>query len=290
MSPHLPAPLLLAPVLLLAACGTPADWGTPVRDGALFPHADGYEAGSAHGADYRARGADACGTCHDPGGTAKACVECHESYPHPEGFIVGATHGAGTWGEGGDRSTCDACHADPGLWAGQNLPCTACHETWPHPEGWGAQAGHGLYVTARGGSVSDSPVPAAACGSCHGADLAGGSSGVSCTACHSTWPHADGWVSADSGQAGDHAAAFQTSAELAAECAACHGSAWEGGSSGVACSQCHQGFPHAEGWDRGHIPLSVQVGEGPCLACHDAGEGPAGMIASCGGACHGGAK
>jgi predicted CxxxxCH...CXXCH cytochrome family protein len=49
--------------------------------------------------------------------------------------------------------------------------------TSSHPAGWNAGNQHGYQANLTG---------LAGCKSCHGADLAGGTSGVSCTACHTT--------------------------------------------------------------------------------------------------------
>lgn len=277
---------LLPVLLLMSGCAVLADWGTPSRPDALFPHPDGYDAGALHGADWFKAGRTGCAACHgaaDSADTAKAddagpppCAECHEIYPHADDFMAGAVHGAGTWGEGGSTEVCETCHATDGLVASTQFGCTTCHASWPHPEGWDEGSQHGAWVHQRGSAV-------AACGSCHGDDLAGGTTAVSCTSCHTAYPHADDWLDA-------HPTVY---AAGEGDCTACHGAdladpANDGGSAGVACSRCHPAFPHPEGWQRGHMKTAGAVGETGCLDCHSDGDGPAGMFATCADRCHDG--
>lgn len=277
--PLLVSALVLGPVLapVLVGCARQRDEQRPADDGALFPHPADYQAAAQHGADSIANGPAACARCHDedPGGPPP-CAECHQGYPHAAGWIAGATHGPGTWGKDGDTSSCEPCHDQAGLVATERFGCTTCHSSWPHPEGWAEAGSHGVYALARGSAV-------AACGACHGADLSGGdlSGGdvaVGCTDCHDSWPHVDGWA-----EGAVHGVADSSS------CAGCHGDDGDGGTSGVACDQCHAGFPHAEDWAAsGHILHTSVVGEGTCVTCHAAGDGPAHLSFSCAGRCHGG--
>lgn len=88
-----------------------------------------------------------------------------------------------------------------------------------------------------------------ACTSCHGGDLHGGISGVSCfsashdgTSCHASGPafHAADWIQAHAGAA----------LADATPCLECHGADLRGGSSGLSCfsdsndgASCHAGGP-----------------------------------------------
>ena len=279
----------LLPLLLLTGCGVLADWGTPSRPDAIFPHPEGYDAGAAHGADWFATGRQGCQACHgDPSATAETgaddtagpppCGSCHAVYPHPDDFLGGTVHGEGTWGEGGSTEACERCHAAADLVAGTQYGCTTCHASWPHPEGWAGGEQHGPWVKARGSA-------AAACGACHGDDLSGGIAEVSCTKCHTAYPHADDWLDT-------HPAAW-TAGD--GDCAACHGAdltdpANDGGTAGVACSRCHPAFPHTDDWKLAHMTVAGAVGESGCLDCHEAGDGPAEMPVDCASACHGGAE
>lgn len=271
-------PALLLVLSSLLACGTPADWGTPTVEDAVFPHADGYDAGTAHGADYLARGMAGCDTCHAEGGTAPACASCHAAYPHPEGFVAGEQHGVGTWGPTGTLEACAACHGDAALTAGASLGCSACHQTWPHPAGWTEGGLHGQAVLASGSAV-------AACGSCHGGEaLDGGRVGGACATCHPSYPHPAGWSD------GAVHGAFEGASTAGSDaCASCHGGE-DGGTAQVACSRCHATYPHPADWTVAHIGRAAPLGEGACMACHEAGDGPATMVAPCATACHGGAE
>ena len=56
---------------------------------------------------------------------------------------------------------------------------------------------------------------------------------------------------------------------------------------GVPCAGCHPSYPHAEDWlDTHGAPVSV-AGDGPCMGCHDPGDGAASLVARCTTACHG---
>lgn len=254
--------LLLAFVL---GCAAPVTLDTDA--GPAFPHADGYDAGARHGVDVANFGLDACVSCHRSDTSAPSCASCHPAYPHAVGWA--ATHGAGLGGDTGaaGRADCQTCHGAPGL---QALACTGCHASYPHPDGWAGAGVHGVWALQRGGA-------ALVCGSCHGAGLAGEDAAPSCTSCHPAWPHPAGW--ADPAQ---HAAGPIDG------CVSCHGEAGTGGNSGVACSRCHANFPHPTGWAQGHVAVANKVGQGACTDCH-VQNAPA-LPATCGSACHGGAR
>jgi predicted CxxxxCH...CXXCH cytochrome family protein len=104
-------------------------------------------------------------------GTQDACGTCH-------GLPPGGTHFALT--------RCSACHAAV-IRADRTFVAPALHVNgiveWNdvHPAGWYAAGSGGTHgPTADSGGV-------AACTECHGADLRGGGSGVSCDSCHSGW-------------------------------------------------------------------------------------------------------
>lgn len=265
-------------ILIVAmGCGRSSDWQPPAVEGALFPHASGYDEALAHGADWLERGSTACVACHeiDPG--TPFCAECHDTYPHPEGWGDGATHGEGRGGLLAQRVPCEKCHGVEGTAAGR-LACTTCHASYPHAEGWGGSGQHGVYGLARGRLD-------AACGTCHGASLEGGTVAPGCTSCHWSFPHAEGW--------GDTHGAWNLRGHQSpteAGCLACHGATGgDAGTAGVSCDRCHAGYPHAEGWRAGHVAPAATRGEGSCAVCHEPGDGPATMPATCAPSCHGGA-
>jgi len=105
------------------------------------------------------------------------------------------------------------------------LPSTA------HPEGWnlaGAENFHGTKVLEVG---------YASCKDCHGAELNGGKTGVSCFQCHQTYPHPPSWLMIDNDN--NHAAYLANNSDAIDYCKGCHGSDLRGGKSGVSCYDCH---------------------------------------------------
>jgi predicted CxxxxCH...CXXCH cytochrome family protein len=79
------------------------------------------------------------------------------------------------------------------------------------------------------------------CRKCHGQDLKGGTSGVSCYKCHSAYPHATNWTSAS--DTTDFHGKFVRKAYNwdYTKCGACHGTNLKGGGNGeVSCFKCHQ--------------------------------------------------
>lgn len=89
----------------------------------------------------------------------------------------------------------------------------------------------------------------ASCQGCHGGDLKGGTSGVSCDRCHRL-PH-------------PHPYLTHYTAETA--CSPCHGTAYEGGNRAPACSSCHQG-----------LTIGTAPVRGECISCHGKSAGPDG--------------
>ncbi|GDX80535.1 hypothetical protein LBMAG42_23460 [Deltaproteobacteria bacterium] len=261
-------------LVLLFACSS-AEPVALAPAGVPFPHAAEFKEPTKHGPQALEFGTDACLGCHQEGATAPACASCHDVYPHETGWLNGAEHGKGMSGEAGPvaRETCTACHGAEGLKAPD---CTSCHASWPHPEGWKEAGNHGTYALARGGAV-------AACGSCHGADLAGADltgadKAPSCSSCHKSYPHAAGWAEPTL-----HGATTDFT-----ECWLCHGDGGAtGGTADVTCQKCHSTFPHPADWSATHYATASKLGEAVCLGCHAAGFAPIPIVASCGATCHG---
>ncbi len=258
-------PALLA---ILAACNVPRPGGGGLTVGASFPHPGGWSEGEAHGAAALADGVPACVACHREGAAdARPCTACHAIWPHPAGFRDGSVHGAAACEEGtAGCLPCAACHEDPELVAARDHACTSCHASYPHADGWS----HGAWAAARGEAR-------APCGACHGDDK--GDPTSFCGTCHAAWPHAVGYADPSA-----HGADWR---EAPSSCSTCHGAQGEGTATSPACSRCHAGFPHPDGWS--HLAGATRLGEGTCLACHEAGDGPSGVPATCAPTCHGGA-
>jgi hypothetical protein len=100
-----------------------------------------------------------------------------------------------------------------------------------HPESWnttGSAVFHGTKVLEAGYN---------SCKSCHGTDLKGGKTGISCFACHQTYPHPAEWNYIT--HANFHGAYIEAHGGSLDYCRSCHGSNLGGGRSGVSCYRCH---------------------------------------------------
>jgi hypothetical protein len=98
-----------------------------------------------------------------------------------------------------------------------------------HPDGWNdlnSEVFHGSKVLVSGAET---------CRPCHGDSYTGGQSGVSCYQCHASYPHHDEWTTPGSG----HDAYIKTKNWSLADCKSCHGTDYQGGSSGESCLTCH---------------------------------------------------
>lgn len=139
-------------------------------------------------------------------------------------------HGARVTASG--PSFCITCHGSD-LRGSAGVPgCFDCHAgAGGHPGGWASPAAdefHGDAVAETG------PSP---CATCHGADYQGGWSETSCYDCHAGGPsgHPDGWMIPAS--ASFHGLEVLT--DGVDRCTTCHGFGLSGGTSGVACADCH---------------------------------------------------
>jgi len=140
-----------------------------------------------HGERVERSGVEGCRGCHGDDltglGTASSCFECHDGAGgHPAGWASrpDPAHAATVAVESNDD--CVHCHGADYLGGWSEVSCYGCHAGGPsgHPDGWmndEAASFHGNEVTLDG-SVR--------CMSCHGGDLSGGTSGVSCaqSGCH----------------------------------------------------------------------------------------------------------
>ncbi|MDF1525094.1 MAG: hypothetical protein RRA15_02900 [bacterium] len=164
--------------------------------------------------------------------------------------------------------------------ANQDSPLSLINADGKHPGGW--------VSTHRGYALPDGSL----CMDCHGDDLAGGISGVSCSSdmyngqsCHASGPafHPADWVTTHGAYA----------APDGSPCMECHGDDLAGGTSGVSCStdsfngqSCHAGGPafHPEDWLNKSAPGytfhgnaysdGIKVNGLDCVDCHD----PLGVI------------
>ena len=144
---------------------------------------------------------------------------------------------------------------------------------FPHASDWGTT--HGAQYLKNTTS----------CTTCHGAKLDGGSTGVSCTKCHASYPHIAAWA-----KPGNHGAAFakilnqihKDEGDVQVnECVMCHKPAKDPATanprsaSNVQCNSCHVGVPHnVEMVARnGQLVHHSEFGrdkalQAACLSCH----------------------
>jgi hypothetical protein len=128
-------------------------------------------------------------------------------------------------------ATCTGCHGADLQGSGKATSCYECHDgPGGHPSGWARRPNppHAAAVALEGNDD---------CQYCHGADYLGGWSAVSCYTCHAGGPsgHADGWVNRLSSSFHGRFVSLNGSVS----CTACHGGDLRGGTSGVACADCH---------------------------------------------------
>ena len=151
-----------------------------------------------------------------------------------------------------------------------------------HPADFFAK--HGASFTSEG-----------ACSECHGSDLLGGISKVSCFSasfgnqtCHPAGPagHPPGWSNATSHGATAKAAPGPGSGFAA--CETCHGADFKGGTAQTSCFGCHKvNAPHPPAPWRGTLTHTTTIPENAavCAQCHKKGSGTPGCFNNT--LCHG---
>lgn len=120
-----------------------------------------------------------------------------------------------------------------------------------HATGWNLTTSdefHGAKVISAGYQ---------SCKTCHGEDLTGGETQISCFECHQTYPHLENWNQL--GSSDFHGQFIREDNWSLASCQSCHGEDNLGGKSGSSCYACHQ--------DEG--------GPEACNNCHGSQDNPA---------------
>lgn len=197
----------------------------------------------ANGAASLSTGFAHCASCHggsynNADGKSQSCMTCHTNAPHPDKPWHGTT-GTGSNHARVDPSNvaeCAKCHLNGANLDPNDLPfrgtpapgaapgCfnnTLCHGDNRNP------AHNGTWITAAGhgyaGAMAATP-GFAACVTCHGpyVNPTGGTSTVSCRACHTTAPHpAAPWDDKTAGTVLSHVFVNQSASNLAV-CFGCH--------------------------------------------------------------------
>ena len=151
----------------------------------------------------------------------------------------------------------------------KDLPSPVSGEAVVHPEGWNQPSSgefHGTYLKSKEYETKE-------CQPCHAAPLNGGTAKSSCFKCHALYPHSAAWT--QSASADFHGRFLKAMAYNAQECQTCHGAAYDGGTSGVACFTCHSAYPHTAQWNSGGAAGSHGLflkarswNDTECRACH----------------------
>lgn len=203
---------------------------------AIYPHPPLWVAPAEHGNTAKRDGKLLCKGCHGEdlrgGNSGVSCYQCHANFPHEPNWQAPERHGAFVQEEG-IRSCATQCHGLDLKGGLSEVSCDSCHSFYPHPDGWREFEGHGRFVLVDLGNDT------ARCKNCHGEDLRGGRTGVSCFACHQQYPHNADWpLPANHGP--------QSYGNLKNSCATanCHGADLNGTPQAPSCLACHTDFPH----------------------------------------------
>ncbi|MDO8493920.1 MAG: Ig-like domain-containing protein [Deltaproteobacteria bacterium] len=159
------------------------------------------------------------------------------TYPHPKDWDKPIHHG--DWTLKNATSECFECHTLETKEKELSPGCFKCHQQYPHPEGWKDLGNHGQVYLSRGRKECAT--------TCHGSDLRGGISGVSCSTveCHSGYPHPLRWK-----EISGHGAMVLEIGSKSCGTANCHGVAFEGAPARRVPScynyECHSDYPHID--------------------------------------------
>jgi len=235
----------------------------------IYPHPVDWDKKEAHGLIARI-GMDKCVRCHGDI-TSKDCVECHHDSEDDWVETVVEEKPSHTKAFEQDTDSCQFCHGDD-LKGGMSISsCYECHdpgnnyryEEGSHPKDWKEQFNHGIAYKNRKKNCKTA---------CHGKELDGGLSSVTCVKCHEKYPHEKGWYDY-------HTDPYITSSDnlnkeaLEKNCMKCHGGFYthkkgvypdnmsfqekidlsfvrnpENGSLvAVRCYGCHFAYPHVKG-------------------------------------------
>lgn len=234
------------------------------------------ESENFHGLKVVELGENSCKSCHGLdflGGDSKvSCFSCHATYPHMKEWMVISSamfHGAVLKNNAWDTKNCSECHGEAFQGGNSKVSCYTCHSTFPHKAEWMDESSDQFH----GAFVQNNDWDTKACGSCHGEDFKGGSTGVSCYDCHAIFPHPANWLNSDSEEFHGHV--LRNNDWDVSSCATCHGNDFQGGETKVSCYTCHSSFPHDADWlqassDKFHGTFLQNNGwdTESCAACH----------------------
>ncbi|MBU0505953.1 MAG: hypothetical protein ABII18_01220 [bacterium] len=214
-------------------------------------------------------------------------------FPHEDNWPKPENHGLTTlslFSMGIDNalaSSCLPCHEAQSF-------CHECHADFPHDTSWLNTNSSDFHGRSDASCTSQ----------CHGEDLNGGLSDIACTSCHQNYPHETtnnnitSYFNSETTQWSDYQAhghyVSETNALEKGSCATtCHGTDLSGGASAVACSSCHNTYPHNmfnSNWSLVHQSYVNLAGDQSCGAtggCHTSNnQGPDTVVQSCTTLCH----
>ncbi len=204
---------------------------------------------------------------------ARANEQC-DCYPHEKDWKEPENHGVEVlqrFKNGQDEvmgDVCRECHGSDLTGAGLAPSCYSCHAPFPHSVDWKEPTVHGVWAKTNG--VQENCQNA-----CHGVDYLGGLAEKSCYECHDPYPHAADWAKEEKYESEDFHGKYVLAKDAidARTCnGACHGTDFGGGLSDVACSKCHEAYPHMKNWSRptthGVYANTFGVQEQCAIGCH----------------------
>ncbi|MBI2336743.1 MAG: hypothetical protein HYU97_08305 [Deltaproteobacteria bacterium] len=225
----------------------------------------------SHGQAARAD-IDRCKTCHGsnldqfPEG-AKTCQECHPSFLKHKSAKIDPAATLEHWpkfeghaqyiktSNAEDKmAECRLCHGGDYSGGVTQVSCQSCHPSYPHIPNWDAKVKHGTY-TFELTKVDGKPDSCRLChnegqikcSNCHGDDLKGGNSGISCFKCHENYPHIQGHNGNNRWEKGKvHGAEAYDDGKQSCDTVNCHGSSFEGSDLAPSCYECHALYPHRQ--------------------------------------------
>lgn len=240
----------------------------------VYPHPSPWL--EVHGERSRTIGVSVCLNCHRRQAGERIetdCASCHADYPHPDPAVwipFASGHGARVENVyGGNLLSCQLCHGNDLSRRFEGKNCSSCHPSYPHRDGEGSDwkdfEGHGRYALLHTKTE---------CQLCHGADYHGGDRGnPSCYSCHAVYPHRETWRQSR-GEPQGHGLYVQSFTSASCATSRCHGTGLipeAGITQGIACSSCHQAYPHPPNWRAGlHGPVA-RADISTCKSCHGAG-------------------
>jgi len=214
-----------------------------------------------------------CNACHTTsrtyGNGPASCHDCHLTVNHATGAAWLSSSNSGYHGAAAqqDVDSCQQCHGSDYRGGSSGVSCYSCHFG---PTGSQVPSGSSwVHGSTPHGSLSDE---IATCNACHTSSRSSGNGPASCHDCHLTVNHATGAAWLNSSNSGNHGVAATQNID---SCAACHGSDYRGGSSGVSCYTCHFGptgskIPSGTSWTHASTPHGTMSGSATtCNNCHE---------------------